>query len=71
MPKSVERFAEKRLRELEGAGLLRVPEDGGRRRAAELAAEALGVPFVDASSNDYLGLAALGVSRETDVQGSP
>jgi len=71
VPKSVERFAEERLRELEGAGLLREPEDGGRRRAAELAAKGLGVPFVDASSNDYLGLAALGVSRETDVQGSP
>jgi len=33
------------------------------------AAVARGVPFIDASSNDYLGLAAGGVSRETGVQG--
>lgn len=34
------------------------------------AAERLGVPFVDASSNDYLGLAGWDVSRETGVQQS-
>jgi 8-amino-7-oxononanoate synthase len=67
---SVERFAEERLRELERAGLMREPDDGRRRRAAEAAASALGVPVIDASSNDYLGLAGIGVSRETDVQGA-
>jgi 8-amino-7-oxononanoate synthase len=35
------------------------------------AAAALGVPFVDASLNDYLGLAGLSVSRETSVQRWP
>ena len=59
-----------RLGELEGAGLLRVPDDGRGRAAAEGQAAARGLAFVDASSNDYLGLAAADVSRETDVQGS-
>jgi 8-amino-7-oxononanoate synthase len=36
-----------------------------------VAAAGLGVQLVDASSNDYLGLARLTVSRETDVQGAP
>lgn len=64
----LERFAERRLIELADAGLLRISDDGSRRRAAEEAAGRLGVPFVDASSNDYLGLAELDVSRETRVQ---
>jgi 8-amino-7-oxononanoate synthase len=72
----LDRFAEARLRELTQGGLLRQPDDGSRRRAAMAAAAQLGVPFVDASSNDYLGLAggAAGqdVSRETRVQvGAP
>jgi len=69
--KSLERFAVARLGELERAGLLRVPDDGRARAEATEAAAAGGWPFVDASSNDYLGLAAAVVSRETDVQGSP
>ena len=70
MTSAVERFIEGRLAELHRTGLLREPDDGARRAAAELAAARLGVPFVDASSNDYLGLAEAGdVSRETGVQG--
>ncbi len=71
MARSPEAFASERLRELDLGGLLRRPDDGQRRAAAERAANALGVAFIDASSNDYLGLAGSVVSRETDVQGSP
>ncbi len=67
----VDYFAAERLAALGAAGLLRTPDDGERRRLAEAAAAKLGVAFVDASSNDYLGLAGLSVSRETDVQGAP
>jgi 8-amino-7-oxononanoate synthase len=50
------------LKGLEGAGLLRVPDDGLERQG--LAAE-FGPRFLDLSSNDYLGLGADHVSRET------
>jgi 8-amino-7-oxononanoate synthase len=63
-------FASESLAAFEAAGLLRTPDDGARRRQAQLAAAGLGAPFIDASSNDYLGLAAQIVSRETDVQGA-
>jgi 8-amino-7-oxononanoate synthase len=53
------------LQRLESAGLLREPEDGIIRRQVELAAVELGFQLLDASSNDYLGLAGAHVSRET------
>lgn len=63
------------LQALEQLGLLRAPDDGSARRVALAAAEALSVAFIDASSNDYLGLAGLqapnAVSRETEAQGTP
>lgn len=72
MTNAVERFLESRLGELQRSGLLREPDGGERREAARAAAERLGVAFVDASSNDYLGLAeASDVSRETGVQEVP
>jgi 8-amino-7-oxononanoate synthase len=64
---SVEDLAKAELDALASRGLLRVPDDGAARAAAEEAAASLGVPFIDASSNDYLGLAR-DVSRETPVQ---
>ncbi len=60
-------LADAELGSLAAKGLLRTPDDGAGRRAAEAAAAELGVAFVDASSNDYLGLAR-DVSRETPVQ---
>ena len=52
--------------------MLRAPDDGERREAARAAAERAGVAVVDASSNDYLGLAdGSDVSRETGVQEVP
>jgi 8-amino-7-oxononanoate synthase len=64
-----------RVAELESCGLLRRPDDRATRRVVGELACRLGVPFVDASSNDYLGYRdgdplegrALGVSRETGV----
>jgi 8-amino-7-oxononanoate synthase len=50
---------------------LREPDDGRIRAAADAAAASLGVPVIDASSNDYLGFAGGVVSRETAVQLSP
>ena len=56
------------LEQLGARGLLRVPDDGtGRSRVAENAAR-LGLPLLDASSNDYLGLAGSSVSRETTAK---
>lgn len=53
------------LGELRTKDLLREPDDGSARRAVEAAAARLGLAAIDASSNDYLGLAARAVSRET------
>jgi 8-amino-7-oxononanoate synthase len=55
------------LCDLEAAGLRREPDDGGMRREVEAAASRLGVAVLDASSNDYLGLAGSVVSRETSA----
>ena len=67
----LEAYAQEQLSELEGRGLLRVADDGTRREGAERSARAIGVEFVDASSNDYLGFARGDVSRETGVQVGP
>lgn len=53
------------LQDLRRTSLLREPDDGSARRAVAGAAAELGLPPLDASSNDYLGLAARPVSRET------
>lgn len=60
-----ESFLNQTLTELGAANLLREPDDGAARRIVEAAAVAANIPFIDASSNDYLGLAARSVSRET------
>ena len=51
--------------ELRSKSLLRESDDGSARRRVESAAKALGRAAIDASSNDYLGLATTPVSRET------
>lgn len=53
------------LNRLEAAGLLREPDDGAGRTQVEANAARLGLTLLDASSNDYLGLAQVSVSRET------
>jgi 8-amino-7-oxononanoate synthase len=53
------------LGELEARGLLRAERDDGARSQALEAAAQLGVRFIDASSNDYLGYARAPVSRAT------
>jgi 8-amino-7-oxononanoate synthase len=50
---------------LERDGLLREPDDGRERQRVAARAAELGLPLLDATSNDYLGLAQRGVSRET------
>jgi 8-amino-7-oxononanoate synthase len=51
----MDELLERRIAELGQAGLLRDPNDTGRNRA-EAAAARLGVPMLDAASNDYLAL---------------
>jgi 8-amino-7-oxononanoate synthase len=63
----LDRFVDDALRGLEGAGLLR-HSDSALRQRAERGAGVVGRDLVDASSNDYLGLAGGDVSRETLVQ---
>lgn len=64
-------FLEAELQRLEAERLLRQPDVEGRARARAVdAAQSLGVGFIDASSNDYLGFARWGVSRETSFSSS-
>jgi 8-amino-7-oxononanoate synthase len=56
---SVLNWIEEELDQLRADGLLREVDDGQLRATTESAARVAGVPFVDASSNDYLGLANL------------
>ena len=60
-----ESLVDQTLADLRSSSLLREPDDGSGRRAVELAASGLGLAAIDASSNDYLGLATRPVSRET------
>jgi len=60
----IDEFATALLSEWARQDLLRVEDVDARERVSAQAA-ALGVPFLDASSNDYLGFAASDVSRET------
>ena len=60
-----ESFLKETLSQLDAQKLLREPDDGAGRRFVEAAAGAAGHACIDASSNDYLGLGARVVSRET------
>ena len=60
-----ESFIDESLADLRSKDLLRESDDGAARRSVEAVAAQLGLPTIDASSNDYLGLAAQVVSRET------
>jgi 8-amino-7-oxononanoate synthase len=60
-----ESFLSGALAKLDAAGLLREPDDGAGMAEVEANAARLGLPFLDAASNDYLGLAGRRVSRET------
>ena len=62
-----ESFLDQTISELRSASLLREPDDGLARRTVESAAQLLGHTPIDASSNDYLGLAKAPVSRETQA----
>lgn len=55
---------------LKSRSLYRDPDDAFARTEVAAAAAAHGEPFVDASSNDYLGLAGRSVSRETGAAGA-
>lgn len=65
-------YLEAELEQLAADSLLRTPDDGSHRARAREAADTLGLDLIDASSNDYLGLAQVepdlragDVSRET------
>jgi 8-amino-7-oxononanoate synthase len=60
-----ESLLDQTLTELANGSLLREPDDGEARRSVAAAATGAGVSIIDASSNDYLGLASRSVSRET------
>jgi 8-amino-7-oxononanoate synthase len=60
-----ESFLGEALAKSEAAGLLREPDDGAVAAQVAVNAAKLGLPFLDAASNDYLGLGRRSVSRET------
>jgi len=60
-----EKLFDETLAQLSSSDLLREPDDGATRDDVGRAASALGLPVLDASSNDYLGLGENCVSRET------
>lgn len=60
-----EALIDEALDQLRRGSLLREPDDGIARAKVVRAAARLGLPVLDASSNDYLGFAAGIVSRET------
>jgi len=60
-----ESFLSATLDHLGQSGLLREPDDGRERQTVEARAAELGLSLLDATSNDYLGLAQRCVSRET------
>jgi 8-amino-7-oxononanoate synthase len=60
-----ESFLGESIAKLDAAGLLREPDDGAGMAEVEANALKIGLPFIDAASNDYLGLARRRVSRET------
>jgi 8-amino-7-oxononanoate synthase len=55
---------------LRAQALFRDPADARARESVRAAAQESGQSFIDASSNDYLGLAAGDVSRETPAPGA-
>lgn len=63
-----EQLLSESLQELRAAGLMREPDDGLARAQVAAKAARLGLRLLDASSNDYLGLASASVSRETLVR---
>ncbi len=71
MQNVLEIYAREELSALRDHGLLRIADDGALREEALTAAASRGVALVDASSNDYLGLASADVSRETGVKVGP
>jgi 8-amino-7-oxononanoate synthase len=72
MPAHLEAHLRERLELLQSQHRLRDPGDAGARERVQRAAVSAGLPFIDASSNDYLGLGASleGVSRETSRAGA-
>jgi len=63
-------YLQRQLDALKARSLYRDPDDAFARAQVERRAVESGDPFVDASSNDYLGLARSTVSRETGAAGA-
>lgn len=65
MTSHLDAYLTRQLGTLKTRGLFRDPADANARATVLATALAQGERFIDASSNDYLGLASGGVSRET------